>query len=526
MSRDEKIKQLIEELIQIEPEFSGKEKVLTEVLSEMASLSERVHIDDAFRKELKQRLLKASVEEEKTSFIKELFTMKKLSFALAAVALVIAGAAGTGVYYRKYNVLNSGKQAIELFSSDTKITKNGKNAFGSLAQTANERGAGMGGENAAVSSEAAIKRPQSGGGNGNVPPVTNPVAPTQTADMAYGMGGGTSMIAPYYPVKYVYKGEKLDLSQAEGEVFRRVKGNNSGPVADVLKSLSLGLIDLNKFTNTNVESFTLVENRDNGYMVSVSTQEGMINVYQNYQKWPTIQYTDNYRMGQKDVLPDEELFSIANKFLADYGVSTSNYDAPVVQKFWNDPVVSSRSSMEIYIPEVVSIIYPTKINGEKIVDEGGNYTGLNVSIDMRRKVVTSLNELVDQNYESSSYALETDTARILKFAESGGGYMNIYDSQTESQRKEVTLGTPTRGLVRTWIYDENQGKELYVPALIFPVTSALEDNAYYTQKQVIVPLVKEVLDSRSKQGQPIPYDLPAATQGSAEGALPPKLEGR
>jgi len=45
--------------------------------------------------------------------------------------------------------------------------------------------------------------------------------------------------------------------------------------------------------------------------------------------------------------------------------------------------------------------------------------------------------------------------------------------------------------------NEQTGNEVYAPALLFPATSS--DPAHPYNKYVVVPLVKEILDSQSQQ---------------------------
>jgi len=200
------------------------------------------------------------------------------------LVLVAGGIFGGGWYISQYgNPLNS-KQAVKLFSGETKIAVVGKNAFGSLAETNGNSfqqplADGIEGqrETAMLNNSSAKLAPS----------AISQAAPSTDQKMAVGTSGGTAgsneigIMPPYYnPYKFVYKGEKFELSDAEGDVFKRVKNpGGSGPITDILRTISLGLLDLNKLQNLNVQSFTLVEDRDFGFMVTVNSLEG--SVYMN-----------------------------------------------------------------------------------------------------------------------------------------------------------------------------------------------------------------------------------------------------
>ena len=136
------------------------------------------------------------------------------------------------------------------------------------------------------------------------------------------------------------------------------------------------------------------------------------------------------------------------------------------------------------------------IDGKEVSEIGGNPHGMFVSVDLREKKVTSVNNLTTQHYQKSDYALETDTKRLITLAERGGTFgPYAYDIPAMQQEKtvEVKLGTPKRILLKYLMYRDNENQELIVPGLSFPVMTPQTDTMWLP-KQVVVPLVKDMLD--------------------------------
>ena len=504
MTTPDRIQELIGEILQLEPELRGKEAQLERLLSELLQLDDRVQIDEKFLKRLKSRMLEAAPIKQNYS-IKEIFTMKKFSFVIASLVLIAVGATGTRVYYSTQGNTFTPEEAITLFSKETNIISKGKNAFGALSAVNSVPQAIMAdgqevGARMSVSSDAAAPTP-------SAPVANNPVS--SKSAIGYGGGGTDMMIAPYSVFKFVYKGDPLELTETEGTVYKRIKNqiNTGGVMTDILRRITLGLLDLRKFQNTKLQSFTVMEDRDFGYMVTVNSQENSVYINENWERWVTPDRKcqdeacfQRYRIQPKDMPSDSEIINIANKFLDSYGIPRSNYGEPVVQKYWQAELMRSSDPASIYLPDTVNVVYPFKVGDQVVSDEGGHPSGMNVGVNIRVKRVSSVSDLSEPNYESSSYALETDAARVIKVAESFGYYGG---PTPPAGTKEVALGTPTKALVRSWIYGNNASTELFVPALVFPVVNPSPE---VYQKSVVVPLAKEILDQRAKMPQPIPFD--------------------
>jgi len=114
--------------------------------------------------------------------------------------------------------------------------------------------------------------------------------------------------------------------------------------------------------------------------------------------------------------------------------------------------------------------------------------------------------LTGRQYESSSYEIETDVDKILEVAKTKNGYYGYYGSGDAKEIVEFEIGTPQIIMMQYTKYEEGESMEFIVPALIFPVTKVSETDVYF-QKNIIIPLVKELLEGQSRQTGLIPMPL-------------------
>ncbi len=407
--------------------------------------------------------------------------MKKLNIALAGlvgiaiVALIV--------------ITNPQKSSVSL-PGDQQITHAGSRAFGSLTNVtlANARG-------------------QGGGGNANAAEADK-MAATPSAvspDPGFG-GGGSSESMIYQPIdyKFVYKGEAFSIDESSLEVFERQKGFGSNlDLASFLSNFSVGMFDINKFSDAKLDYVTASQDRDFGYTLSLDLKQGSVYIGENWEKWmtPDRMCTDEAcwqanRLKIDQIPADEVVINIANQFLDEFGISRDAFGEPFVQNMWRVEYARMADPNIAYVPDMISVVYPTKITGQEVYDEGGTKTGMYVSVNVRQNKVSSVGELTSQRFQGSSYETEQDSAALIKLAENGGyrSYM-LYPAADRPDAKTETLelGTPTRALVRMWQPLNGTTRDLYVPSLIFPITQ--KSDAYYFQN-IIVPLVKDILNSQ------------------------------
>jgi hypothetical protein len=443
------------------------------------------------------------------SFLSLFMKRTLISFAVVVLIVLVAG----GYYLSRQGALpGASGTAQQILSAKFAISDAPANAFGSLATLTSASGQGGG--------------PGIGGDSSK---MAAPNGPTSSPEVAVGSGGTSdSLIAPPYiseVYKFTYEGAALENLPIEQPVFRRAKENPSTGIIDrIIKTLSLGLIDLTKFDNAKLQQFSVVEDQEFGYNINVDVANGYVNVYQNWEKWPHPADScrdeacfRQFQMKPADIPADEEVIAIAAQFVQDKGISLDGYGSPIVQNFWRQQyeLLSVAERATFYVPEVIDVIYPLNLDGKVVYDEGGYESGMHISVDLRNKRAYSAYELMTKQFQKSDYTGESDSARILKIAEQGGFRSYLPDNQNIQPDAKVVnfqLDTPTTVVLRMWKYDGTKSEELYVPALVFPIKNPSQS---YWRKNVIVPLVKEVLDSEPQQGPiafPVDLPLPAATE--------------
>jgi hypothetical protein len=496
MKNLKEIDKVVADLMEIDPTLKPDQIRL--VIAKLLEEKPQVVLDENFRMELRQRLL-AEIEKVQSKNTTSNFNfMNKFKYALAtASAVAIVALIFVSLPKDQGPVLLPGKQ---------QITRVSENAFGSLATLTVASGRGQG-----------------GGGMGGDTASLSSVDPKMSAP-AVGMGGGSSESLIYQPTnyKFVYKGEEFAIDSDKMAVYEREKGfGTSVNLETILKNFNVGSFNIGKFGNARLDYLTASQDEDKGYTLSLDLRQGNVYIGQNWERWPNIYascadnqacYEQN-RLKIEQIPADDAVINISNQFLDEYGIDRSGFGAPFVQDMWKMEYARSvDQKMMPYVPEQVTVIYPTKIEGNEIYDQGGVKTGVYVAVDVRNNKVSSVGELNGQRYQSSDYVTEKDTKRIISVAQKGGyqSYYGIYET-AGAKTETVELGNPTTGYVRLWQYSNNQSKELFVPSLIFPVTNS---PANFYSKNIIVPIVKEVLDSQKDQPIPMPADMPVRAMES------------
>jgi hypothetical protein len=258
-----------------------------------------------------------------------------------------------------------------------------------------------------------------------------------------------------------------------------------------------------------------------GYFISVNLDLEDISIQKNYDQWPQ-PVNECWRAGidieesekcvqensltKSDVPSDEELIKIADDFLQKYGINKGSYGEPYVNHNWQIyyRFASDGGSTEPeYIPDEIQVVYPILVDGNKVSDGYNNFVGLNVSVDIRSKLVGSVYSLNTQKYEKSEYEKEGDGAKIKELLKVGGMYRNYFYPE-DVKIKEVKVGDPELQMVKYMNWADNKSEELIVPALIFPVEQ--DPNNPYGTQQIIVPIVKDLI--KNMDGQIYPYPMP------------------
>lgn len=504
---DNRIQEILNDLYALDASFRKHEAKLIHLIGELLAHKPNITIDAQFAQHLRNKLMVRARDLEEAQPHYNSRAVKKLSwftYAFASLGLVALVASSALYYQSQIRAPQTAKEIISLLSKDTQVKSLEPNSFGSLSQVSFAAAGGRGGDTAQT--EASV-------------PNAAPDAVKEPSSLSIdpGRGGG------FAPVnfRYTYSGDAFNIPGENLDVYQRNSGS-ANQDGSIFSQVSLGLLDLGKFRNRILDSLSIAENREFGYQISANFRQGTVSIYENWEQWPmpykmcdsnpTESCYQNLRLKPEQVPADEEVIATANAFLNEYGIDIRTYGEPVVQNFWREELARSTDPSLMYVPDVVSVVYPVKLNNEIVYDESGNPSGLYVSVNVRFNRVSAVSELSAPSYQTSAYQTEQDSARIIKLAETGNfrGYPVYNDPNAPTET--IELGTPRLGYARVWQYSGSTSRELYVPAMIFPVTKAAP-SGYYMPKNIVIPIIKEILDNQNNPPVEIlerPVAAPAA----------------
>jgi len=525
-------------LYTLDPALKAKESELVVMINEFIAARPQVKLDSKFIKQLRTRILtKAATADLKNKanipFINFNFIfMKKFiySTSIGAFALVVIISGWLYITYGGSSEINTKFLAGNKVTLPLTLNKLVANSFGALNGVPASDTSTTARDNSLSQSSGETSMPKA------IPSAINQTAPV------IGMGGGGAsgsaiarpgnpgVIMPPYEYKnyhFVFKGELSTISD-KMDVLKRIKtAQLKVNMSDLVSGLNFGLMDLGTFSGLSVENISLTQSGDNGYIISLAPNEGTINIYQNWQAWlaancaSDLACSSQQKVGLSDMLSDEEIIKIADDFLAAHNIDLTNYGQPGVTDTWRQIYNATANKANFYFPESSEVIYPLKINDMLVREEyNGVKQGLSVSVSIKDKRVSSVYNLTTQNYDSSTYDMETDSAKILTYAEQGGinNYLYNYGPADNVTTEEVQLDAPELCYIRYYNYDgglTNANTELLIPALSFPIVKPPQDMNFYRQA-IIVPLAKDILSQRQADNTgggvvkplPVPMVLP------------------
>lgn len=479
---DNQIKKILENLYEIDGELKNMEQDLIKIIQKLIKNKPDTNFDEKFAEELKLEILKKveKLENKKNKNIINIILMKKLSLSLVGLTIIALIVVTSLNYFNQDNII--------ALRGGT-ITQLENNAWGSLKNlgladtlsTNEEAPAGMGG-GGALSADSQKMSIESG----------RMIYPTQ--------------------YKFVYTGDDFEIPEAEMEVYKRNKNLSALPFSSsLLNGFGEGLIDLNSFSNTKIQNISLYEDKEYGLMINIYPKEGNVSISENWEKWNQDivnclgDNCTNNRLQLNDIPSDDVIIRLANEFVNQHGIGLDFYGEPIVNNAWRKNYEKSNDKENFYIPEYITVIYPLNIDDKTIYNYGGENEGLRVNVNIRKMKASGAYNIIPQNYESSLYATEQDTDKLLQLATN---YRAATFRDENTEIVEISLGTPEIVYTKTYIYQNKTSEELVVPALKFPIINVSEDN-YYWQDNIIVPIIKELVDEQLSQDEdPTPMPEP------------------
>jgi len=531
--QENELKNILEELYKLDSSLREFEGPLREVISQMSNLRPDTQFTPALAAKIKEQVMnkvKEGAVPSTTAFSFNFINKQKyvyLGSAFVVVLLLMLVVYKLPAFKQlkpdaNLNLdiasTNNQSKSTDTINSDEGdgVVKLAANAFGSLAaQIQGEMAAADTRNMTSLEKQSAMPvSSESAGAGVSDSFVIHPVVP--------GFGGGGmidyKMIAPWYQVKYVYTGDQLSLGEKQGAVYKRLVGdlNSSSSLLSLVKNLKFDGLDMSTFNNLKATNLSLAEDKDKGLAINFDFLNDNIYISENWQKWRIPERDacgsnnacwEKFRVKESDVPSDSDLIAMSDKFIGDHNINLNHYGPAQVDNNWRQAYELAPEKNNYYIPEYISVIYPLMMNGEAVLDQSGNPYGLRVNINLLQQMVAGLNGLAPYRYQSSDYTLETDFSRIFKIAEGGSRNGMYYDGiNNNGEVQEIELGTPSRAYVQYWRYSNNDNEELLIPALVFPVLTN-SNQAFYGQRSIVVPLVKELLDELEANQSPIPMPL-------------------
>lgn len=517
----QQLNEILTELYALDSSLKSRETELISIINNIIKSQPQIEVDQDFIARLRSEVMAEAVNMQTANqqpavhlALKPNYMNKFLYSFYGAIAMVLVVAVSVVFISGGQKPTRDGLVITKKITNAPKFSKLTGTAFGSLAAVTNEGGAaplGAGnGENnpstakAKQVSDVAISPSASGGGS----------ALTARAD--------SKMMPPYggKTYKFIYKGQELKQELAQLDVLKRVKNReNSVDTKNLISGLNVNFVNLNTFPDQKIQNISFIQKGDFGYITNVSLDEGMISIYQNWETWPSGKCGNNdkcyeaLRVGLNDMPSDQDLIAIANEFVSSHGIDRTSFGEPEVNTDWRRQYELTTDKANYYFPDSVEVIYPLKLDGKFVYDEyNGMRSGLSVSVQVKDKKVSGVNNLTTQTYDTSSYEMETDAKKIIAYAEKGGLGGVMYWGEDKAKVEDLELSDPEMVFVRQYIYKDNQNTELYVPALSFPIVNAPKE-PYFNRKAVIIPLAKEILNSRLDEGgagspgTPMPLDV-------------------
>lgn len=304
-------------------------------------------------------------------------------------------------------------------------------------------------------------------------------------------------ILPYENIiyKYVYTWEQIDLSTINMDVLKKVKGTYwTDQFVSILQNFKFDTLNLNTFSNLNIESLNFSEDKEYGYTVNINFLDWTLWIWRNYAKWPQIWYDkpEDYeanRIKIEQIPSDEKALELASFFINKYWIDVSSYSKPYVEKNWLKYYNLASDRSQYSVPEIVTVFYPLKIEWKSIVEEYWNDVWLRVSIDVRTMKVTDVWWVESKNFIASKYDTIKDFSKVLDIASKW--WRAMYESDyvdPNAKIKEISLGHPNVEYVQVYYYTWNSYDRYLVPWLVFPILWTWVD---LYQEKIVVPLVKD-----------------------------------
>ena len=483
--KNSKIDNLINDIMSLDPELKKYENEIKKITNHLIKAKPNLKIDSNFKLELKNTIMKKiskikNNEKEKNAFNWGIFS-KKLAFSLGALVLAIA------IIIPLKNNLNKDNDNRNIASKNEQFIRVEDEAFGKIAFNESAQNTNNGEINSSDLAERTTVLGMGAGGDVSVS--------SDTRILPY----------PYEPVNYEFEyiGEDFELNGEKVDVYKKIKKSiEVKNIKDAIFNNNLSLFKLDNFKDmSDISNISIKQDKKYGYIININPQVGDISLYANWETWPQpfkdcqddACYQRN-NLSINDVPEDDKIIEVADKFISDNNINLDNYGDPVITNDFREMYETSEDKSNVYIPDQISVVYPLILNDVEAIDNGGQKTGLFISVDIREMKVYSINNLSINNFEVSAYKAINDKNTILNYLKQGGLYPN-YTNPDASKTITVKIGSPEKTLVKLYKYDNSKGRsdEYFAPALSFPIVETSSENNYY-RDYIVIPLAEDMIE--------------------------------
>lgn len=308
---------------------------------------------------------------------------------------------------------------------------------------------------------------------------------------------GTGIAIAPVSFSYQYVGDDVPLNNATVNVLQRTTPKSLTLPPGLRDSAGFGLVNLGTLALPNVESFSV---RDGDEQWTINQTDGSISMMVA-SGTGAVKPMDSGAKNTNAPLNQSAARNIAAEFLEKHGISTAPYGSPIVTD--NSVSILERSSLPtMFTPtgKAAQVLYPLTVSGLPVVQQSGDPLGMALTVDLGAARVMSLYGLNALNYSSSAYAAITDFTALKNLVAKGGMYGAAGPAAADAAVLKVQ--TPTAVLMNYYQYDGGANRELYVPALRFPVTNPAAANGQW----IVIPLVKDILESVVNPVTTLPAD--------------------
>ena len=508
---DKDIKNILNELYEIDSSLKDKEKELVKIIQKMIEIRPNVKIDEDFKEQLRntiiEKITSQKLENYKNGNKLNLFHIFAYIFGWVWVLTFSFFIINNENFSKKetqmqYSVNNDVKW---LLSFSNEIVKNWERSFWNLswiwidkqakwwammewkAESLSTETRSLWAVNDEVkvnemASEKAVTPLLWSEWTSSVSKIDNSFMPTE----------------PFVPEVYKYSFSwELNIDIPEKlEVYKKENSKiSTKELVDNIKNVNFAWVDISKFQNLNIKNISINEDNEYWYLINIDFENNNLSIYKNWAKWPQVDYSVNNTNNNENLLKEDEIIKIAQDFLKTHNIDLSNYWAPRIEENYVNTLAKYESDkiMPDYYIQNTSVVFPLIIDWKEISEEYWQAKWVTIEIDLKEKKVASIYWINVSKYESSLYNIETNKNNILKIAEVWWrwGFNNIENEYDNVKYINKVLINPKLVYVNTYKYSNGVNEEYIIPAIVFDVKKDENDNSTYDQK-VTIPLVKDL----------------------------------